>query len=561
MFALLSSWAPTASAARIASLSIEDFLRRNERADRSGQPVPTMIAIDQAERLFQDSEIHISRRRRFLDELIEAMNRRPAARLLLCVRTDHLDDVLPIAKEVADDSCVSFPLEPFGQDTAIEAARGPIERFGRALPPEIASLLVDELRTVRTAQGTDRGRTALVEPVLLQVVCARLWRDLTDAPEVHSTRLHLDVNRALQHFTAQALANVAADQQLPPHELASWLRNTFISAASKGGGTAQEGSGRAFGLPAAVVQAVEDEHVIKARWRNGLRGYELQHPRLVQPVQQLEAAQWHSAELDGPSRLRAAEEALSRGRLTLARRHADEAASAASREDTRTRAQAESFLGTVAYEQGLLEEAARRYRSAAGIFETLGDTTAVGQLLAAVGRLKLVQGGQGAGVEELSAAANRVPNDLSVQTGLGQALWNAGRKEAALVVLGEVLRRDGDTPEALRVRGEIYADLGKAESALRDLDRVANRAVPSARAARALALATLSRTEAARKELGDLVTDTVESGPVLFRAARVQKLSGNRSAALQLATRALSAKRPPLPSHQRSAAVQLIEEL
>ncbi|MFD0468126.1 ATP-binding protein [Nonomuraea thailandensis] len=134
VFALLSSWAPTASAARIASLSIEDFLRRNERADRSGQPVPTMIAIDQAERLFQDSEIHISRRRRFLDELIEAMNRRPAARLLLCVRTDHLDDVLPIAKEVADDSCVSFPLEPFGQDTAIEAARGPIERFGRALP-------------------------------------------------------------------------------------------------------------------------------------------------------------------------------------------------------------------------------------------------------------------------------------------------------------------------------------------------------------------------------------------------------------------------------------------
>lgn len=560
VFALLSSWAPAMAPARLSSLSIEDFLRRHEHVDRSGRPVPTLIAVDQAERLFQDSEIHISRRRRFLDELIEAMNRRTAARLLLCVRTDHLDDVLPIAKEVAGDSYVAFSLDPFRQDTAFEAVRGPIELFGRRLVPESVALLVDELRTVRTSQGADRGRTPLVEPALLQAVCARLWTKLTDTPEVLSTRLHLDVNRALHDFASQALANVAADHQLPPYELASWLRGTFISASS-GGGTAQEGSGRAFGLPATVVQAVEDEHLIKARWRNGLRGYELQHPRLVQPVQQLEAAQWLIPDLDGPSHLRAAEEAMSRGRLSLARQHANEAARSAAPQDARTRARAESFLGTVAYEQGLLEEAVRRYRAAARMFETLRETTAVGRLLAAVGRLKLVQGDQGTGIEELSAAANRVPNDLSVQTGLGQALWNAGRKEAALVVLGEVLRRDGDTPEALRVRGEIYADLGKAESALQDLDRVSNRALPSARAARALALATLSRTEAARKELGDLVTDTVESGPVLFRAARVQKLSGNPAAALQLATRALSARRPPLPSHQRNAAAQLIEEL
>jgi tetratricopeptide (TPR) repeat protein len=546
--ALLSSWSPAESPTMLSGMSIGAFLRRQRHTGRFGEPLPTLVAIDQAERLFRNADPDLIGP--FSDELIEALKHRPDTHLLLSVREDHLEDALQIVKLLGSEFCAQFPLPPLDRRRALGATVRPLEDVGRRLDPELAARLIDAL-VLPSADGSSEA----VEPVLLQVVCRSLWERLPADVRVLTDRMLPDMTEALEALCAHVATAVAANHGTRPGRLVSWLRDTFLRPSGRV--TVREGSTHTSGLANSVVHSMEDGYLIKGWWRDGARWYELRHPLLVAPIRRLVTAPWPNPPSDPAGRLTAAKAALSEGDSTLARRHAEGAVAACGRGDMRIRGEAESLLGNIAHEQGDVKVAIEHYRTAASVFEALQDTPAVGHLLAAVGRLRLAQGRRGEAVEELEAAVGRTPNDPTVQTGLGRALWYAGQPKAALAVLDGVLRRDGDAPEALRARGEILADLGEAASALRDLDRIDRRASPSARAARALALATLSKVEAARRELADTLAEATGSGPVLLRAARIERLCGDTRAAARLAARALEADDPPLPPHQRGEAAQV----
>lgn len=552
--ALLSSWSPAESPTRLSGMPIGAFLRRQQHTDRHGTPLPTLVAIDQAERLFRDPDR--GARDQFLEELLDALDCRPHTHLLVAIREDCLLDSL---KVLGSEHLAQFALPSLDRERALDAIVGPMNGTGRSFAPGMAAAMVDELRGLDAARADVRGASETVEPVLLQVVCRTLWDELPDDTRTITERMLPDIPETLRDFCSQVLVTVAADHGRRPKELVSWLHDAFLSRP--GGAAVREGTTHTGGMPNSIVHAMEDQHLIKTRWRDGSRWYELQRPGLVRPLRQLDGARWPPQPPDAAAYLRAAGMALTQGDAGLARRHAQEALHACGGGDLRIRAEAESVLGNAAHGERDLGDAVDHYRAAANLFEALGDTLAVGRLLAAVGRLQLAQGQRAEAVGKLEAAVGRMPNDPTVQMGLGQALWDAGRPKAALAVLDGVLRRDGNAPEALRARGEILADLGDAESALRDLDRIDRRARPSAQSARALALATLSRVEAAQLELDDTVIDTTDSGPVLFRAAQVRKLSGDIHAAAELASRALSAEDPFLPPHQRDEAKRISRQV
>ncbi|MFC6374595.1 tetratricopeptide repeat protein, partial [Nonomuraea thailandensis] len=104
------------------------------------------------------------------------------------------------------------------------------------------------------------------------------------------------------------------------------------------------------------------------------------------------------------------------GRLAL------EAARVCPPKEMRVRADIESLLGNLCYEQRSLDEAIARYLAAATLYEALNDCASVGWILAAVGRISLAQGRRSTAIEHLMAAVSRIPNDPVVRTGLGQAL-------------------------------------------------------------------------------------------------------------------------------------------
>ncbi|HXA63278.1 MAG TPA: tetratricopeptide repeat protein [Streptosporangiaceae bacterium] len=554
-FALLSSWYPSESPTRISGLSVLDFLRKHGRTDRFGAPLPTLAAIDQAELLFRDSDPHERHRRRFLDELVDAVIGQPHLHLLLVVREDHLDEVLTLTERLGEDWCATYMLGSLDRSAALDAARGPLDGTGHSFDTETAELIVDELRTIRTPRGYAGRTTSTVDPSLLQLVCARLWMDLPAETNVQAGELTLAVDQALAEFCAQALATVAADHRMATSAVRTWFRGAF---AERPPGDGVAAGPQTPAIPDAVLRAVEDRHLIRGRLQAGTRCYELQHPRLIRIIDQLGDSPGPIRRPGPPARLRAAELALAEGDFDLARRHVEGAMRACVTGDLAVLAEAECLLGNIAHEGNHADKATSHYLSAAKIFEALQNTTAVGQLLAAVGRLKLDTMAAGA-VQELRAAVDRLPNDRTVQTALAQALWHAGQTQAALAVLNDVLSRDGDAPDALRMRGEILADLGEAESALRDLRRVDRAAWPSAQAAWALALAMRGPGESDRQELDDAQINAADSGPVLLRVARTRWLFGNAEDAAALAVRAVAATHPPLPPQLHHEARSLMK--
>ncbi|RAY12809.1 hypothetical protein DPM19_22580 [Actinomadura craniellae] len=556
-FALLSSWFPDETPTRVSDLSVTDVFRRRTRRDRFGSPARIFAAIDQAELMFRESPRGGRCNERFLEGLHHALVRQPNLHLLISVRDDLLPEALAFTERLDAAHTTRYALAPLEREHALEAVLRPPNETGRPLDGRTAELLVDELRTLRDSSGGRIAAGPLVDPTLLQLVCAELWPELSYGSDMPAERLVLEIDHILGGFCAHELATVAADHRLPPRKLGSWFRTAFVGL--DGRHDVEEAAGEAHNVSDTVLRALENRHVIKAHRHSEKRWYELQHPRLTNPVRKLGDRPGPVRRPGPAARLRAAGLALSEGNPELARHHAEGAIRACGKGDLRIRAEAESFLGNIAHEEGDGETAAECYHRAAEMFETLHDTTAVGRLLAAVGRLKLAQeSGATAAVTELRAAAGRVPHDLTVQTGLGVALWHAGHPQAALAVLNGVLSHDGNAPEALRVRGEILADLGDAESALRDLERVDRQARPSTRAAWALALAMSHQIDTAQAELSSVVMDDADNGPMLLRAARVRELGGDPEAAARLATQAVSAKHPPLPPQQRDTANRIL---
>ncbi|SEH01228.1 Tetratricopeptide repeat-containing protein [Nonomuraea solani] len=552
VLALLSSWGAGEPPARIAGWSVGEFLRRHDGIDRYGDPAPTLAAIDQAETFLRQSPSYEHHRAHFLDELFETLERHPRLHLLLSVRTDYLDDLLHVLKGYGSPGYAEFGLRAFSPEQAAAVVNRSMEVAGHRAAPQRVAELVEELRNIRDDTGHVRERSPErdIDPLLLQVAGSHLWGDPPDRERFMNARLDVEVDRALNGFCARALAEVAADYELSPYRLETWLRQKILHDSRRFAPLVE--------VRGVLLHALEDHRLLKALQQHGLRLHQLRRRRLAAPLRRLDATQWPAPSADPAARLSAAVRACWEGQPERARRIAEEAAFAAPGTALRVRADLQSLLGNIAYEQDELDEAVARYREAAKLYEALPDGTAVGWTLTAIGRIALAQDKQSDAIEELHAALGRSPHDLVVRTTLGQVLWEAGEPQAAITVLTDVIDREGDASEARRTRGEILADLGQATSALQDIGQSASRwPQPSTRAARALALATLDRVEAAGEELSSAIAEAEDNGPALLRAARVHELTGDVTTAAEFADQAISARHPRLPRHQRKTAEHL----
>jgi len=501
----------------------------------------------------------------------------PHLRLLISLRDEFLAKLLPHEPELAGGSRARFEVEPLTSQEALEAVEGPLRLTERSFAPGVARQLIDRLRTVRFTNAigeTTEVTTERLEPVELQVVCSALWRNLppeaTLITEDH-VRDYGDIDRTLADFCLAALAEVTADQAVSLIDLQIWLERNFVTELGTRG-VVYEGLSTTGGMPNAVPQALEDRHILKSEWRSESRWYELQHDRLIGPIQAINQAtlppRRTALEADAQGYLRAAEAAYADGEHGLAEKHATEALRLAG-DDLRMQAEAESFLGKIAIQDRRAGEGEARYRQAAALFEVLQDRAAVGRLLAAIGRSLKERGQYPLAIRELQGAVIRLPGHLQAQLDLAEALLLSGQPSAAAGVCGSVLTVAPQNVAALALRAQIHADLGDTRAAALDLDRLSAllpdyEERPDLRMIRALVWSALGRHDeaVAEAELALRAGATLEAdrapgagpappagddGPLLVRAARVAEAAGRRERARELAGRATVAGRPVLP--------------
>ncbi len=544
--ALLRSWLPGEAVSRLTGQSVGDFVRRH--AERHSGTI--FAAIDQAEELLvnSDSGARKIRRRQFLGELAQAVSDEPRLRLLFVTRSEAVDLI-----SMAMGHGASYAVSPLTRMSALEAVTAPAAAAGRPFADNAAEKLVADVQASRAAEGY--LAKDLVQPALLQIVCARLWRDLppgTDKITTRDVRASGDVDTALAAYCGGTIAAVAAEHDLTVKRLHSWATSTFITDVGISD-TVYAGVHSTGGLPNAVARTLVDHHLLATDLTSGLRWYALLTGRLIDPL--LQATDEHLPPVTVDAYLRTAERAMALGELDLAQQNASQVLQA--EPGLRARAEAQSLLGNIAYELEKPSKAEPHYRAASSLFEAAGDTAAAVRQLAAVGQMLLAQGRAAEAIDELRAAVNRMPNDLVLQTELALATWQLGEGRTAVAILTGVLGIDGGYTEALRARGEILADLGEASDAMLDLDRQAVRDRPSTVAARGLAFAKLGNHPAANREIHDAVIKAPRNGPVLLYAARASALRGDTISSGELARRAVDATDPPLSPPHRELALRL----
>jgi tetratricopeptide (TPR) repeat protein len=564
--ALLRSWSPDDVPTRLAGLTISDFLDQFAR----GRNDVIHAAIDQVDDLLLGSWTGpwAAWRRRFLDELTQAIADHPRLHLLLVTRGAALSLLTSVVGDGAPCS-----LSALAPESAIEAMTVPAAGAGRSFTAKAARVLADDLRGA--PEGTDSPADDHVEPVLLQAVCHRLWENLPpDVTEISDGMLreYGDPDTALAAHCGHVIGEVAALHGRSSRALRSRLVDSFVTRPGNRGGVHEDTLAEA-GLPGPVLRDLVDRHLLASQADGSKRYYRLLARRLAEPLRM--ASPQRSAAVTPEDHLRAAGLALARGDLDLAQSQACRACelipdpSLREAASLQTRAQAESLLGNVTYRRdeadgpsgdpGALDQARARYRRAAELLQALGDTRAAAYHLAAAGRLQLLTGEAADALPAFRAAVERVPSDLGLRTQLAIALWQAGDGQTAVGILNWVLTMDGGYEQARRARGEILADLGEARSAMLDLDRAAPDH-PASRAARGLALAELGDHTAAAAEVNGALADARRSGPVLLYAARALDLAGDTISAKHRAQEAIDATDPPLFQAHKKLARKLADQ-
>jgi tetratricopeptide (TPR) repeat protein len=547
---LLRSWAPEDVPSRLARLGVSDFVREQTRG-RDGVTYAAVDALDDLA-LGPPAGAWTKWRREFLAGLAQAISDHPRLHLLLVTRTTGISLITGSVGVGARHTITGLTPR-----AAIAAIEEPAMAAGRKFADEAARGIVDNL--LGLPENAELPSDRRVEPSLLQVVCSRWWEELPPSVTEISGRAiqeFSDPDIALADYCGQVIAETSALHGVPPRKLHSWLVASFITGKGTRGGL-HEGAAITNGMPNAILRDLLDRHLLTSEIDESVPYYRLASRRLIGPL--LTASVTAAAAATAASFLHAAELALARGELDLARAHAERADGTLSEQELRDasgfreRADAESLLGNVAYRQGEPKEALPHYRKASELMQAAGDSHAAAYQLAAAGQLLLAGNEPGDAIPELTAAADRERGDLGLQIQLALALWQTGDGRGAVIILDSVLDRDGGLVEARRMRGQVLADLGEGSKAISDLNHAAPD-VPSSQAARGLALAETGDHTAAAAEINGALASARRSGLVLLYAARASDLAGDDVSAKERAREAIDATDPPLsPAHKQLA--------
>jgi len=261
---------------------------------------PPVLVFDQFEELFTCHQDRWPDVEGFFKELSRTQVAIPGLSVLLSMREDFLARLEPYEKLFSGRLGARFRLTRLDRDAAIKAVRGPAGKRGCPFeegdpaaedPRGAAEKLVDNLLAVKGQgqQGAGGFVGKHVEPVQLQVVCHRLWKELPiqDDYEIQWEEVEEfgDPDEALTRFYREALMKAAVAANIVERRVREWFAEKLITpAGTRGTALWDEEKGEAAGLPGAAVEELAAQHLIRSESRAGGTWYELSHDRLVDPV-------------------------------------------------------------------------------------------------------------------------------------------------------------------------------------------------------------------------------------------------------------------------------------
>ena len=280
------------------------FQRRKETPELSEVLSQRVVIFDQFEELFTLYPERFEDRQTFFEQVRDALEADKVLRVVFAMREDYIAQLDPYVSVLPEKLRTRFRLEPLGQQTALEAIKGPLREqlpdgsyrersfngLQRSFADKVAEKLTENLQTiqVKTPSGQTEVIGEFVDPVQLQIVCQTLWRNLK--PEVKTiTHDHIreygDVGKALGDFYETCIKVASAKANIDQANLRVLFDRALITGSGRRGMVYRADTDKTVGgIPVAAIDELEDQHIIRAELRSGERWYELSHDRFIHPI-------------------------------------------------------------------------------------------------------------------------------------------------------------------------------------------------------------------------------------------------------------------------------------
>jgi hypothetical protein len=279
----------------LSSMGLDGYLRQ-----RYGESDGDVLIFDQFEELLSDLADH-DRKSAFIIELGAALrNRRRWA--LFAMREDYVAGLDPYVRLLPTRLCTRFRLALLDEAAAREAVQRPAHDAGVEFSDGAAQQLVDGLRRVRVRrpEGPREVLGPYVEPVQLQVVCERLWKERSGAGVVRIRQSDIenirDADSALIEYYAERVRAVVSVTGADERMIRNWFDRALITEEGLRVPTCT-GPMKSGPEDELVLRLLEDACLIRADIRGGTQWFELAHDRLIKPVRASNAV-WREASLE-----------------------------------------------------------------------------------------------------------------------------------------------------------------------------------------------------------------------------------------------------------------------
>lgn len=261
----------------------------------------------------------------------------PGTWLLLAIRDDQVGALDPYLHNIPGFLRARYRLSFLTHDEAKDAIQVPARTQGVTITDEAAEELIDRLShtRVRTPEqdAAQSLPTNLVEPVQLQVLCRRLWKEkkhqgsFDEIDFKYVSELTDDyVERAMSRYYSDSVSELAREFNIQEKAVREWFDTALIT---EHGDRSQSNRGPISGPEEKRILArLKDMFLINEDSRGGTTWYELAHDRLVPAVKlanrawryerlapwQLQALDWKQSNRNSSYLLKPKQLPYSRGR-------------------------------------------------------------------------------------------------------------------------------------------------------------------------------------------------------------------------------------------------------
>jgi YVTN family beta-propeller protein len=282
-------------------LALFEFLDRYfpTRKNENGDIRPQVLILDQLEELFSIyPDNWIEQQRKFFQEVADSLDNNPFLRVVFVIREDFLAQLDPFRSILPEKLRARFRLERLRTREAISAIKKPLKKvLEKATEDEKASIeseinaLVNELRKMNVVEVSSGDTRPLegefIEPIQLQVVCRRWWREREASKgqrnKVTSPEELGTVDEALEDFYEDAILTASKETRVHESKTRIWCQEKLITPSGTRS-MVHEGKKTTEGIDNNVIDWLEHKYLIRKEYRSGASWYELTHDRLIKPI-------------------------------------------------------------------------------------------------------------------------------------------------------------------------------------------------------------------------------------------------------------------------------------